>query len=326
MGRRLGRVADRTSSADTVDAEERETSTSTGLTVAAVARRLGVAPATLRTWDRRYGLGPTGHASGAHRRYSPDDVARLDEMRRQLLAGASTAHAAQAAQTMQPTEKRATASPPTTTARTPGEKSARGLLRAATAMDAAAVRTLTREALDLFGVTAAWHHVLCPALVTVGERWEATAAGVEVEHLLAEAIGAELRAATPVSPADPPVLLACPDGDYHSLPLLALAAVLAEHGVTCRQLGGSVPSEALTAAVTRTGPAVVVLYAQLPLADAADVIAAVPTTRPPATVVVGGPGWLPAEKELASLSRVSVAPGLAEAVTAVLIGLGRGGA
>ena len=26
------------------------------LTVAAVARRLGVAPATLRTWDRRYGL------------------------------------------------------------------------------------------------------------------------------------------------------------------------------------------------------------------------------------------------------------------------------
>ena len=29
------------------------------LAVAAVARRLGVAPATLRTWDRRYGLGPS---------------------------------------------------------------------------------------------------------------------------------------------------------------------------------------------------------------------------------------------------------------------------
>src|SRR5690606_11779925 len=29
---------------------------SPGLAVAAVARRLGVAPATLRTWDRRYGL------------------------------------------------------------------------------------------------------------------------------------------------------------------------------------------------------------------------------------------------------------------------------
>ncbi|MGI9196332.1 MAG: MerR family transcriptional regulator, partial [Candidatus Nanopelagicales bacterium] len=39
-----------------------------GLTVAAVARRLGVAPATLRTWDRRYGVGPTEHAAGSHRR------------------------------------------------------------------------------------------------------------------------------------------------------------------------------------------------------------------------------------------------------------------
>ncbi len=34
------------------------------LTVAAVARRLGVAPATLRTWDRRYGLGPSEHTPG----------------------------------------------------------------------------------------------------------------------------------------------------------------------------------------------------------------------------------------------------------------------
>src|SRR5215203_2780333 len=47
------------------------------LTVAAVARRLGVAPATLRTWDRRYGLGPTLHTAGAHRRYSRADAARL---------------------------------------------------------------------------------------------------------------------------------------------------------------------------------------------------------------------------------------------------------
>ena len=39
-----------------------------GLTVAAVARRLGVAPATLRTWDRRYGLGPSEHSAGSQRR------------------------------------------------------------------------------------------------------------------------------------------------------------------------------------------------------------------------------------------------------------------
>ncbi|NYH78490.1 DNA-binding transcriptional MerR regulator [Actinopolyspora biskrensis] len=64
------------------------------LSVAAVARRLGVAPATLRTWDRRYGLGPTEHSSGSHRRYGPDDVARLELMQHALLRGASPAEAA----------------------------------------------------------------------------------------------------------------------------------------------------------------------------------------------------------------------------------------
>nr|WP_051314182.1 MerR family transcriptional regulator [Actinoalloteichus caeruleus] len=64
------------------------------LTVAAVARRLGVAPATLRTWDRRYGLGPSGHTAGRHRRYGPLDLARLELMQHALLRGASPREAA----------------------------------------------------------------------------------------------------------------------------------------------------------------------------------------------------------------------------------------
>ena len=60
------------------------------LTVAAVARRLGVAPATLRTWDRRYGIGPSGHAPGRHRRYSPEDMGRLELMQPRAGAGGLT--------------------------------------------------------------------------------------------------------------------------------------------------------------------------------------------------------------------------------------------
>jgi DNA-binding transcriptional MerR regulator len=72
-------------------------SSSPGLAVAAVARRLGVAPATLRTWDRRYGLGPSQHRAGSHRRYTDDDVARLVVMRRLTLDGVAPADAARAA-------------------------------------------------------------------------------------------------------------------------------------------------------------------------------------------------------------------------------------
>ncbi|MEJ5913756.1 MerR family transcriptional regulator [Pseudokineococcus sp. 1T1Z-3] len=67
------------------------------LKVAAVARRLGVAPATLRTWARRYGLGPSAHTAGAHRQYSLGDLDRLMVMRRMTLEGYSPAEAARVA-------------------------------------------------------------------------------------------------------------------------------------------------------------------------------------------------------------------------------------
>ncbi|WP_226924386.1 MerR family transcriptional regulator [Georgenia satyanarayanai] len=67
------------------------------LTVAAVARTLGVAASTLRTWDRRYGLGPSSHQAGSHRRYTPDDVARLQTMRRLTLRGVAPVDAARIA-------------------------------------------------------------------------------------------------------------------------------------------------------------------------------------------------------------------------------------
>lgn len=35
-----------------------------GLTSGALARRLGVSPTTLRSWDRRYGIGPAVRADG----------------------------------------------------------------------------------------------------------------------------------------------------------------------------------------------------------------------------------------------------------------------
>lgn len=67
---------------------------SDSLTVAAVAQVVGVAPSTLRTWARRYGLEPSGHRSGLHRRYAESDVARLQFMRMLTQTGLSSKQAA----------------------------------------------------------------------------------------------------------------------------------------------------------------------------------------------------------------------------------------
>ncbi|MFF9324863.1 MerR family transcriptional regulator [Streptomyces sp. NPDC014776] len=68
-----------------------------GMTTGALARRLGVSPTTLRSWDRRYGLGPAVRAEGTHRRWTARDIAMVEEMCRLTAAGAPPAEAARVA-------------------------------------------------------------------------------------------------------------------------------------------------------------------------------------------------------------------------------------
>jgi MerR family transcriptional regulator, light-induced transcriptional regulator len=135
------------------------------LTVAVLARRLGVAPATLRTWDRRYGVGPSEHAAGAHRRYAPSDVARLEVMRRLTREGVSPGEAARVAllePTVSPmTPAQESAPPDSSSVGNPegrvgggrviplpgGSHATRGLARAAMSLDAHGVSDLVDASL-----------------------------------------------------------------------------------------------------------------------------------------------------------------------------------
>lgn len=66
------------------------------LTVTVAAEQLGISASTLRSWDRRYGLGPSGHQSGSKRRYRGEDIARLERMVELIQAGMPTKDAARA--------------------------------------------------------------------------------------------------------------------------------------------------------------------------------------------------------------------------------------
>ena len=83
-----------------------------------------------------------------------------------------------------------------------------------------------------------------------------------------------------------PYSMASAPEDMHDLPLRALPAALAEQGIRAHLLGARTPLDALTDAVRRLGPPVVVLWAQMPLAE----LPVLPTLRPAPALVVGGPG------------------------------------
>ena len=265
-----------------------------------VARRLGVAPATLRTWHRRYRIGPTGRTTGGHRRYLPQDLDRLERMQRLVLAGMPTSEAARVSEDPSSAPPSA-ANPPATDRSGAGARTAerdrsgvRRMVRAAMTLDQPAVAELLADALRRQGVASTWMHLVVPILTGLGERHARGTGRIDVEHLFTECVRTALcEVITNRTAWDgyPPVLLACPDQEQHSLPLYALAATLAELGCPSRLLGASVPAPALASAARATTPRAVFLWAQTPVTARPADLDTVPQRRPPTLVVVGGPGW-----------------------------------
>ncbi|MFE6159459.1 MerR family transcriptional regulator [Streptomyces sp. NPDC056486] len=303
----------------------------TGVTTGALARRLGVSPTTLRTWDRRYGLGPARRDTGHHRRWSERDVAMVEEMGRLTSAGVPPAEAAhEALKLLDPESAAGSGESAPDPAAVPRQnrparpapvqspdmfvRQRRGLSRAAVRLDSPTVEDLLTNAVESHSLVTAWQEVMVPTLHAVGRKWEeAGDRYVEVEHLLSWHVSRALHrcATTPASPSSPaspvptgtpavntPLVLACVPGENHSLPLEALSAALGELGVPQRMFGAAVPVEAVASAVRRTGPAVVVLWAQarstasIPLArHIADTRWGVRGARGRPVVMLGGPGW-----------------------------------
>ncbi len=277
-----------------------DATTQASLTVAATARRLGVAPSTLRTWDRRYQLGPSAHTAGAHRRYSATDLARLVVMRTLTMQGVSPSEAAELARAGAPIPEVEGQAWPLGTrpgggrvvALPEASPAVRGLARAAIALDTAESTRLMSAAIDAQGVVSAWDTLALPVLDALGRRWQATGEGVDVEHAFSESLLACLVGRREGREGDGPprVLLVCAQADQHTLPLYVLAAALAEARVACRMLGSGLPDKELLAAVRRSGPCVVFLFATMPVSGV-EVLELIPRQRPAPRVLVGGLGW-----------------------------------
>ena len=260
------------------------------LTVAAVARRIGVAPATLRTWDRRYGLGPSAHESGEHRRYCPADLARLTLMRRLITSGVSPCDAAAQAKSHKGSINLETI----VTDYVVREELVTALHKAAKGLDKKFIEAALRKDLAQYGVEQSWSEVIVPLLLIVGNEWEASGDGIEVEHLLTEVLKGILREHVedirkPVNAH--PVLLASVGEEVHSLALHALAAALAERKIETYFLGARTPLEALSAMITRSAPPAVFLWAQLSKNADPKFFNDIPAIRPMPRMVLGGPGW-----------------------------------
>ena len=287
------------------------------LTVAAVARRLGVAPATLRTWDRRYGIGPSKHNVGTHRRYSATDLARLTAMARLIMAGVAPKEAASKALKLN-----------LKSGGTVIDKACREsedqsnlvslLYKSALKFEQLKIETLIRKSITDVGVEATWVEIIAPLLTEVGDDWVRTGDGIEIEHFLSEILRKILsenfgNISKPKNAR--PVLLACVGNEMHSLALTALAAVLAESKIDCIFLGARTPQLALNQVVLKSAPSAIFLWAQLSENADHTFVTKLPAIRPAPRVLLGGPGWraLTEKSKAKSLGKAVITEGITDA-------------
>ncbi len=295
------------------------------MTVGEVAGRLGVSPSTVRMWGSRYGLTASARSAGGHRRYTVEDLERLLRVQDAVVSGLDPAVAAAQELTAgaAPTARPRRGGPGGAVLAVPGAgPDVRGVARAASRLDEAAVTEAVLRSLIENATLPTWNDLLRPVLVAAGEHWQRTGSGIEVEHLLTQAVTtafAQYLTHLPEIAQVSPVVLAGAPAEEHVLALHAVRAGLAERGVPARFLGPRTPMSALasTARLTRT-PAVLIWMSRRDESAAAG-LASVRAAHRRLVLMVGGVGWLGLDTDPATVctSLDQAVTGLAAAWAAV---------
>lgn len=219
--------------------------------IQAVSGLTGVSSATLRAWERRYGVPTPQRTGSAYRLYSSDDVELVRRMHAMVASGVAPS---QAARELLVTSNREAVAPE---ALDPFATIVARLVEAARTMDVPALERELQRALVLASGVVAFERVLRPALVRIGDGWHEGSISVAGEHLASHLIttaALDLLRLTPVHADAPTALLACFAEEHHTLPMLGAALSFASLGVRPIVLGARTPPTAIESAVAALSP------------------------------------------------------------------------
>ncbi len=212
-------------------------------TVKRAAELTGVAPDTLRAWERRYGVVSPTRSDGGYRLY--DDVAlrRLAAMQALVVAGWSPRQAAEQVLAEGDLER----DPPRPggvddeDAATVGDVTA--LARAGRDFDGAALQRALDEGFALGSFETVVDRWLMPSLLELGGWWHSGRVTVAGEHFVSASVQRRLAAAYDAAgrPAGPGVVVGLARDSRHELGVLAFATALRRAGADVVYAGADLP-------------------------------------------------------------------------------------
>jgi MerR family transcriptional regulator, light-induced transcriptional regulator len=229
--------------------------------IQAVAEMTGIPSATLRAWERRYGVPSPMRTDSSYRLYSDADIDVIRRLRELTESGMAPAEAARVV------KKQAEVEAPVDAVADPFESAQETILDAVDRFDPTALEVAVRRMMFLGSAPMVFDRVLAPCMYTIGRRWHDGAISVGQEHMASEILGSAARDMLRLFQHDqdaPMVLLACFADEEHALPIYGVAFRFAQWGYHPVILGARTPPAAIRHAVERLQPAVIGLSLTIP--------------------------------------------------------------
>ena len=231
--------------------------------VKAMSHQTGVAAATLRAWERRYGVPSPPRTDSGYRLYSARDVAIIRWLKAQLETGMNISQAVSLLQSsIQQLEVPRVISPPAANLPASQQRLHNDVLAATMAFDEIGVERALNEAFALFPVEEVFLNLLQPVMVTVGEKWHTGELTIGHEHFITNLVRRRLitlLAATPMPHQR--IVTACAPDEFHELGLLMISVFLRRNGYAVVYLGQNTPAVRIEEVLERVQPEAVLMSA-----------------------------------------------------------------
>ncbi|PJF47292.1 MAG: MerR family transcriptional regulator [Chloroflexi bacterium] len=237
--------------------------------VKAVSHQTGVGAATLRAWERRYGVPSPPRTDSGYRLYSARDIAIIRWLKSQIENGMSISQAVHLLHSLEAQSTDGRAGEPMTRLPSPDapasyQRLQDEILAGAAEFDEARVESVLAEAFSLFPVEDVCLHLIQPTLVTLGEQWHRGEINISVEHFVTNIMRRKLSAlmsASPPASRAGRIVSGCAPGEYHELGILMISLFLRRRGYEVVYLGQNIAAARFQEMLMKVQPNLLMLSA-----------------------------------------------------------------
>lgn len=211
-----------------------------------LSEKTGVAPTTLRAWERRYGLLKPLRTPKGHRLYDAGDVEVVKRIVSLLNENYTISKAINTIRLEDIQEQADSRQDVTAQNNEHWEGFQKRFLRAIELFDENKLDGIYHEALSVYPIDLVSSQILRPLLSTLGQRWQERSAGIAEEHFfttyLRNKVGARMHHAAGKSHGSR-LVLACLPGEFHELGSLLFGLSAMTRGYRVLFLGADLPLE-----------------------------------------------------------------------------------